>query len=51
MYCPKLIANFDELSGGELRLLNDARTTDIVRAARKKYVELGEIEEPIKSQK
>ena len=55
MFCSKLVAIFDELSGGvlcqELNSLNDARPIDVVKAARQKYYVKYQEEGPIKSQK
>jgi len=55
MFCSKLVARFDDLSGGllnlELNSLNDARPIDVVNAAHQHYDLMYQVEGPVKSQK
>jgi hypothetical protein len=55
MFCSKLVARFDDLSGGllnlELNSLNDPRPIEVVKAARKHYDQIYQVEGPVKSKK
>lgn len=55
MFCSKLVARFDDLSGGllnlELNSLNDSRPIDVVNAAHQYYDLVYQVDGPVKSQK